>query len=240
MKKYSLIFVLFLCGIFYMAHGYEVTEVKNGGVISGRVCYSGKEAHDSLVKVGTHSEYCGEQVELGRLRVGTDSGVQWATVMITWIEKGKCFDSIHIPLVHNIDCRFEPRVSLIQSHTPIKIMNGDKIPHRAHFALIKDSGQTKDLMSIAVPWAEMNLGVSRMLGHTGLVGIYGIVHPFERGWIWMMAHPYGEVTDKNGKFSMKDVPPGIYKLRVWHEYLGEQTVTVIVRAGDVSDVTVIY
>lgn len=36
-------------------------------------------------------------------------------------------------------------------------------------------------------------------------------------YILVMKHPYYSSTDKNGKFMLTDVPPGTYKLHMWHE-----------------------
>jgi len=46
-----------------------------------------------------------------------------------------------------------------------------------------------------------------------------------------MDHPYYAKTDSAGSFSLKDVPPGEYTVKVWHEKLGEKTEKVKVEAG---------
>ena len=44
-------------------------------------------------------------------------------------------------------------------------------------------------------------------------------------------HPYYAVTEANGSFTLTDVPPGTYTLRVWHETLGNTTQPVNVKAN---------
>ena len=41
-------------------------------------------------------------------------------------------------------------------------------------------------------------------------------------------------------FVLEDVPAGSYKLRVWHETLGEKTVDVVVEAGKTASVDVAF
>jgi hypothetical protein len=58
------------------------------------------------------------------------------------------------------------------------------------------------------------------------------------GWVIVQEHPYYAVTDGNGKFSLGDVPPGEYTLRIWHEILGEKRQPITVKAKDVTLVEV--
>jgi len=48
--------------------------------------------------------------------------------------------------------------------------------------------------------------------------------------------PYFFRTDKDGKFVLKDVPPGKYTLSFWHEKLGEQKKEIKVKEGDEAKV----
>jgi hypothetical protein len=41
-------------------------------------------------------------------------------------------------------------------------------------------------------------------------------HPYMFSWGVVVKNPYFSVTKENGKFEIKDVPPGDYTLSVWH------------------------
>ena len=45
------------------------------------------------------------------------------------------------------------------------------------------------------------------------------------------------MTDKNGTFELKTLPPGIYTIEAWHEKLGTQTASVTLGAKETKDVT---
>ncbi len=49
-------------------------------------------------------------------------------------------------------------------------------------------------------------------------------------------HPYHSVTDIFGEHEIRDVPPGTYRLKVWHETLGTQEKRGEVKSGSVSEV----
>jgi plastocyanin len=43
------------------------------------------------------------------------------------------------------------------------------------------------------------------------------VHPEMEGFIVVLQNPYFAVTTRDGKYEIKDVPPGSHQLGVWHE-----------------------
>ena len=57
------------------------------------------------------------------------------------------------------------------------------------------------------------------------------VHPWMKGYIAVLKHPYFAVTDKNGHFEVKDLPPGTYTINAWQEKLGAQSQKITVTAG---------
>jgi hypothetical protein len=57
-----------------------------------------------------------------------------------------------------------------------------------------------------------------------------------KGYIAVFKHPFFAVTDKNGGFELKDLPPGTYTITAWQEKLGTQTQKVTVGASEVKTV----
>jgi Carboxypeptidase regulatory-like domain len=54
-------------------------------------------------------------------------------------------------------------------------------------------------------------------------------HAYMESWGLAIMNPYFAKTDEQGRFTLTDVPPGTYKLVVWHPYVRttiEQTVTI--------------
>lgn len=41
-------------------------------------------------------------------------------------------------------------------------------------------------------------------------------HPWRRAWLTVSDHPYVALTEPNGAFYLRDVPPGKYTVEVWH------------------------
>ena len=58
------------------------------------------------------------------------------------------------------------------------------------------------------------------------------VHPWMKGYIAVFKHPFFAVTEKNGSFELKDLPPGAYTITAWQEKLGAQSQKVTVGASE--------
>ena len=56
-------------------------------------------------------------------------------------------------------------------------------------------------------------------------------HKWMRAYLFVMEHPYFAVTDEQGRFVIKGLPPGEYELEAWHEEFGELEAEVKVGAG---------
>ena len=52
-----------------------------------------------------------------------------------------------------------------------------------------------------------------------------------KAWAVVTNSPYYAVTDEKGAFRISGLPPGKYKLRLWHEGFGEKTMAVEVKEG---------
>ncbi len=64
------------------------------------------------------------------------------------------------------------------------------------------------------------------------------VHPWMFAWVSVFDHPYFAVSGADGKFTIKNVPPGKYTLEAAHRKLGVQTADIEVKAdGAVQDFT---
>jgi hypothetical protein len=63
------------------------------------------------------------------------------------------------------------------------------------------------------------------------------VHPEMEAWIVTVETPYYGVTDKEGNFTIENVPPGTYTLKTWHKRKKPVEQEVTVKAGETTEVT---
>jgi hypothetical protein len=66
---------------------------------------------------------------------------------------------------------------------------------------------------------------------TGLVKVYGTIHPEMSASFVVLADPWFTLTDAAGRYTLGGVPDGEYRLRAWSD-LGAETARDVVLAGE--------
>ncbi len=62
------------------------------------------------------------------------------------------------------------------------------------------------------------------------------IHPEMLGFIFVSQNPYAAAVDKEGRFTLKDVPPGSYTIAVWNSHLKTPDKKVAVAEGKSAEV----
>ena len=123
-------------------------------------------------------------------------------------------------------CRYDPHVLAVMVGQPINILNSDGLMHNVH-ALPEVNQQ----FNMAMPASRTEASHT----FTKAEGVFKVkcdVHPWMGAWIAVLTHPYFDVTETDGKFTISDLPAGTYEIEIWHEKLGTQTQKVTVGASD--------
>ena len=68
----------------------------------------------------------------------------------------------------------------------------------------------------------------------GRVDVFCSIHTKMSCIILVLANPFFSTTDKNGDFTISNIPAGTYQLKAWHERLPPQVKTITVpESGEV-------
>lgn len=204
------------------ARAYETVDVKDGGTITGRVKVAGTPPKDDVIKVSKDHAHCGETLPREKYVFGKDRGVLNAVVSIVDIAKGKAIPAADVKIV-NKACAFRPHVQTAVKGQNMVVVNQDPMLHNTHMYLDK-----KTIFNAALPRTGME--IKKPIQKVGLVSIQCDEHDWMQGYLFVADQPYLTTTDDAGAFSIGDVPPGTYKVKVWHEAFGEQVQTVTVPA----------
>ncbi len=205
--------------------GYEAIQVTDGGTISGSITVSGSIPKLPPRPLNKDPNVCGTGArESQELIVNRSGGLKNAVVIVEGVKRGKAIPAAaENTQIDQARCEYAPHVQVMRVNTEISVLNSDPILHNIHFYQNDES-----LFNIAQPVkGQVN---KHKLEKVGFVYAECDVHGWMRGHVAVVDNPYYAVTDESGKFSIPDLPPGMYKVRVWHEYLGEKTQDVAVAA----------
>jgi len=208
---------------------YEVIEVTNGGTINGTVRFVGAPPQDPEIEVTKNQEYCGNELPREKYLISKDGAIRNVFVVIENIEKGRAVPK-EATTIDNSKCAFVSHVSIGYKGNKVAIKNSDPILHNTHL-YSGIGGRTLYNLSLA----DEGQVVEKPLRKAGLVDVQCDAHKWMQGYMFVLEHPYGAVTDEAGSFAISDVPPGKYTLKAWHEALGELTEEVEVTAGGTAE-----
>jgi len=238
MKKLTVfvmaIFLLFP-GIIY---GYQVEEVKNGGSIKGKV-KSGKKVDDPAIMIDKDVEFCGKSQKALKYLLSPSLEVKNVLVIVEDVQKGKAAPKQDL-MIDNKKCYFDPLVAIAYKGSKFVMKNSDPILHNTSLGLLEErKGKTmrKTLYNLAFP-PERKPVIEKPVRVDGLIGVKCDAHPFMRAYIYASDHPYVAVTDGKGDFEIRDLLPGKYTLKFWHEGFNVVTQQVEVKAGATSEMSV--
>jgi len=127
-------------------------------------------------------------------------------------------------------CLYTPQILAVQTGQKIVVKNSDMCVHNVHCTpAVAGDAEHNDVqmaggpdLTYAFPQPEMFLRFKCD------------VHPWMFAWVSVFDSPYFAVSDKDGKFVIKNVPPGKYTIEANHRKLGAQTQDVEVKDGDAT------
>ena len=127
-------------------------------------------------------------------------------------------------------CRTVPHVLGLQAGQTLRVLNDDPTIHNYSFHPAKNPRRNKAIArrgeSFDVRFDEPEPPFPIRCNQ----------HPWERGSIAVMPHPFFAVTDRRGAFNIEGLPPGEYTVHLWHEKLGPLSAKVTVGRRDVKTV----
>jgi len=121
-------------------------------------------------------------------------------------------------------CRYIPHVIGVMAGQPIKFTNSDGTMHNVHMTPTLATNQSVDISQ-----PPNGGGETRTLATPELmIPVRCNNHPWMQAFINVAANPFYAVSDADGHFTIKGLPPGTYTVVADHEVLGTQTATITV------------
>ncbi len=196
------------------------------GTIMGTVKFDGTAPHTKLIhmdadpvcyavnkgNVHSRSIIVGDNNSLGDVFVYIKSG----------LTKTDYPAPAETAVISQAGCNYSPHVIGVMTGQKVKFLNPDGTLHNVH-AMCKINPEFNASMPDFRKEMQATFDKPEFM-----FPIRCDVHPWMQAWMAVMAHPFFTVTGQDGKFEIKNVPPGTYQIEAWHEKLGTKTATVTV------------
>ena len=190
------------------------------GTVKGQIVMDGKPEAVSSLEVERDKEFCGKHdLKDESLLVNPKNGGLQNVVI--WLSSRKEVP-VHPDLqalpkpakLDNRDCGFHPRIVRLRCNQTLQAINSDPVAHN-----VAVYGRRNQPFSIVVP-GDMPLERSFAREEVAPIRVDCSIHPWMHAYLIITEHPYSVVTDKDGRFEIRNVPQGEWEFKMWHERPG--------------------
>jgi len=121
-------------------------------------------------------------------------------------------------------CRYVPHVAGVMAGQPVQFTNSDPTMHNVHMLPQVGGNQAADISQPPNGSAEQRVFHTPEL----MIPVRCNNHPWMQTFVNVAANPFFAVSDADGHFVIKGLPPGTYTVVAVHEELGQKIATVTV------------
>lgn len=199
----------------------EITAGNGTSVLSGRITLDGDLPSPRKIQITKDAATCGAAGTVQDVE-GEDGGVADVVIEIGGVKSDAPWEWIEPKegyIIRQKDCQFTPNMIVVPIGKEISVYNDDPIGHNVNTGA----------------WNQMQPAgpdpIVKPVEEKTPIKIVCNIHSWMEGWICPVQSPYYAVTDTKGNFQIQDVPPGKYRITIWHPYLGRKNKRVTIEPG---------
>lgn len=113
-------------------------------------------------------------------------------------------------------CRFIPHAFVLRTDQTLFVKSNDEFNHNTRTAPLKDANQPLNV--IIQPKDRKGIEVKYRVAENLPTEIKCDLHAWMSARALVLDHPYGAISDKDGKVKFEKLPAGEIEFRVWHEF----------------------
>jgi hypothetical protein len=152
-----------------------------------------------------------------------NKGVRWTVVWLVSDKDGKTSPPVPARLkaakgkveVDQPCCKFIPHVAVMREGQTLVFKNSGKVAHNTNIQGGTEGPNTNPILPVG-----KDLELTKVVARLFPINVSCSIHPWMKAYVFVFDHPYFAVTDKDGKFEIKNAPAGKYRLVVWQESVG--------------------
>jgi plastocyanin len=205
---------------------YSQIDYNTAGTISGTIKYAKKApprieidmAQDPACSLSADANYSEQSVV-------KDGKLQNVFIYVKDGLGDKIYPAPSTPVqLDQKGCRYAPHVIGVQVGQPVQFTNSDPTMHNIH-----TTAETPVNTEIDISQPPKGGTTQRIFAKPELmIPVRCNNHPWMNAFINVSPNPFYAVSDENGHFEIRGLPPGTYTIVADHEELGQQTAQVTV------------
>lgn len=198
----------------------KAVQAASGASFSGQIKFDGKAPAPRKIDMSGDPACKGQNFAES---IVTENGALANVFVYVKDGLGKPYPAPSTPVVIDQNgCRYLPHVAGAQAGQQVKFLNSDAAMHNVHPRPHNnpDWNESQQPKGDAIVKTFTNPDV--------MIPIVCNQHPWMKMFLNVTNSPFYAVTGKDGKFTLKGLPPGTYTIAAVHEKLGEQTMKVTI------------
>jgi hypothetical protein len=159
--------------------------------------------------------------------VGPKGGLADVVVLLKGVASQSAGAGVPPVLLDQKGCLYTPTILAIQTNQKLIVRNSDNCVHNIHVTPTVDGNPAHN--DVQMPGgADLTYTFPKP---EKFITFKCDVHPWMFAWVSVFENPYFAISDKEGRFIIKNVPPGKYTVEADHRKLGTQTAEVEVKVS---------
>jgi plastocyanin len=216
---------------------FTTVDMANSGTISGTIHFNGKAPQRVQIDMAQDPACSMADTNMTEQYLVKNGGLANVFVEIKDGLGNKAYAAPSDPVVMDQKgCKYVPHVIGVMAGQPVKFNNSDPTMHNVHMTPTIGTNQGVDISEPPNGAGEMRTMSTAEL----MIPVRCNNHPWMEAFINVASNPFYSVSDADGHFTIKGVPPGTYTILADHEKMGPKTATVTVVAHQTATLDFTY
>jgi Carboxypeptidase regulatory-like domain len=213
--------------------------ILGGATVTGEVKFVGDAPANPLIDMREEPTCKQDYAATPREPVVVVNANRTLSDVFVYVKGGLPPDAKYAPpttpvVIYQQGCMYHPRVFGIMVGQPLRIENRDPLLHN-----IKAMGKANRPFNISQPASGMT-AERTFTAREVMLPLECNVHGWMHAFVGVLPYPFFATTAGDGRFTIKDLPPGTYTIEAWHQKYGVQTATVTVQGTETKTVDFTY
>jgi carboxypeptidase family protein len=206
----------------------------SSGTVSGKVTYTGtppKMKPIDMAKEPSCAAQHATPVTTENVVTGLGNALQHVVVYISAGDQGSSVDT-QVVRFDQKGCQYIPHVGVMQVNLPLEVHNNDQVSHNMQAVAKVNRGWNKAQLPGMV--------VRATFVKPEFIPVKCDEHPWMHAYFVVLGTSHYAVTDDDGGFSLKGLPPGKYTVTAWHEQFGTESQDVTISGSETKTISFVF